>query len=52
MQEFATVSALAGDPKFREAAEKPLRVVNKANENVGSKLGQRGGETVWCVHHF
>ncbi|KAI7835449.1 hypothetical protein COHA_010654 [Chlorella ohadii] len=32
--EFATVSALAGDPKFREAAEKPLRAVHKANENA------------------
>ena len=35
--EFATVSALTGDPKYREAAEKPLRAVHKANEKVGSQ---------------
>lgn len=35
------MGALAGDPKFREAAERPLFAVHAANEKVGGGCSRR-----------
>lgn len=48
--EFASVSRQAGDPKYRLAAEKPLRAVHAANANAlmfESVDRQSGKETGW-----
>lgn len=45
------MSALAGDPKFRKAAEKPLRAVHKANTNVRRGVGHQGWKGMAVQEH-
>jgi hypothetical protein len=41
--EFSAVGRIAGDDKYRRAAEKGLRAVHTANENVCVCVGGGGG---------